>query len=224
MGTKIKCKLCNTIIEGDRKGNFITCKCGKTYIDETPYYCRIGGDPTYIMTFNGTDFEDMVLPENKYKRIDKINYYLNIAETVMQRSTCLKRHYGAIIVNNDEVISSGYNGAPRGILSCLEIGTCNRADSPRGTDYSHCRAVHAEQNAIISADRKEMINGTLYLVGKLCENGVETDYVDSPDACCLCKRMIINSGIKNIIVRLDKENYKEINVSDLTEEDIIGGY
>ena len=100
----------------------------------------------------------------------------------------------------------------------------NRADSPRGTDYSHCRAVHAEQNAIISADRKEMINGTLYLVGKLCENGVETDYVNSPDACCLCKRMIINSGIKNIIVRLDKENYKEINVSDLTEEDIIGGY
>lgn len=99
------------------------------------------------------------------KRIDKINYYLDIAQTVAERSTCLKRHYGSIIVNNDEIISSGYNGSPRGITNCTDCGKCYREDSERGTDYSNCLSTHSEMNSIISASRRDMIGADLYLVG-----------------------------------------------------------
>ena len=124
MGTKIKCLICNDIIEGDRLGHLISCNCGKCYIDETPFYCRIGGDPEYIATFDENGNEKRMIQEveehlNKVERIDKINYYLDIAETVSERSTCLDSNYGAIIVKNDEVISTGYNGSPIGIKSCI---------------------------------------------------------------------------------------------------------
>ena len=101
-------------------------------------------------------------------RRDKYNYYLDIAETVLERGTCLRRNYGSIIVKNDEIISTGYTGAPRGRKNCTDLGYCRRdkLNVPRGTQYELCRSVHSEANAIISASRKDMIGATLYLVGK----------------------------------------------------------
>ena len=156
-------------------------------------------------------------------RISKQNYYLNIAEAVAGRSTCLKRQYGAIIVKNDVIISTGYNGAPRGIADCVELGECNRQNAARGTDYSNCKAVHAEMNAIIAVDRDKMLGSTMYLVGK--QNETEADYVSDPKSCTLCRRLIINAGIKNVIVRLTKDTYEEYDVQDWVDnEDILGGY
>ena len=100
------------------------------------------------------------------ERISKENYYLDIAETVLERATCLRRVYGAIIVKNDEIISTGYNGAPRGRRNCVDMGFCTREamQVPRGQRYELCRSVHAEANAIISASRRDMVGSTLYLV------------------------------------------------------------
>ena len=102
------------------------------------------------------------------ERISKENYYLDIAETVLERATCLRRVYGAIIVKNDEIISTGYNGAPRGRRNCVDMGFCTREamQVPRGQRYELCRSVHAEANAIISASRRDMVGSTLYLVGR----------------------------------------------------------
>ena len=121
------------------------------------------------------------------ERRDKINYYLDLAEMVSQRSTCLRRHFGAVIVQNDEVISTGYNGAPRGRKNCTDLNYCVRQqlNVPRGERYELCRSVHAEANAIISASRKEMLGSTLYLVGKECDSG---EYVASASSCPMCKR------------------------------------
>ena len=106
-------------------------------------------------------------------RRDKVNYYLDLAKMVAQRSTCLRRHYGAVIVKNDEVISTGYVGAPRGRKNCTDIGECIRRKMgvPRGERYELCRSVHAEANAIISAEREKMIGACLYLSGKETETG-----------------------------------------------------
>ena len=106
-------------------------------------------------------------------RISKENYYLDIAQTVLERATCLRRVYGAIIVKNDEIISTGYNGAPRGRRNCVDMGFCTREARkvPRGERYELCRSVHAEANAIISASRRDMVGGTLYLVGRNAQTG-----------------------------------------------------
>ena len=151
-------------------------------------------------------------------RIDKVNYYLDIAETVLERGTCIRRNYGAIIVNNDEIISTGYTGAPRGRKNCNELGICKRAklNIPRGTQYELCRSVHAEANAIISASRRDMIGSTLYLVGKEVETG---ELVKNASSCMLCKRMIINSGIKQVVVRETKKDYRVIDVEEWISED-----
>ena len=132
------------------------------------------------------------------KRIDKNNYYLDIATSALERSTCLRRKWGAVIVKDDEIISTGYNGAPRGRKNCTDLGKCIREELeiPRGERYELCRSVHAEQNAIISASRREMIDSTLYLVGK---NYDDKEYVENARPCALCKRMIINAGIKEVI-------------------------
>lgn len=145
------------------------------------------------------------------ERIDKHNYYLDIAETVLTRGTCLRRNFGAIIVNNDQIISTGYVGAPRGRKNCCDLGYCTREKLkvPRGERYELCRSVHAEQNAIIHADRKEMIGGTMYLVGKEFKTG---EYVKGTNCCAMCKRMVINSGIEKVVVRDDKKNFRVINV------------
>ncbi len=154
----------------------------------------------------------------KEERIDKINYYLDIAEAVIQRGTCLRRNYGAIIVKNDEVISTGYVGAPRGRKNCCDLKYCTREklNVPRGERYELCRSVHAEQNAIISASRKEMIGSTLYLVGKSYADG---SYVENSNPCALCKRMIINAGIKDIYIRDNETKYRHILVEDYIKED-----
>ena len=136
-------------------------------------------------------------------RIDKMNYYLDIAETVLERGTCLRRNFGAIIVNNDQIVSTGYTGAPRGRKNCSDLGVCIRSEKnvPRGERYELCRSVHAEANAIINASRERMLGSTLFLVGKEVLTG---EYVTNPNSCAMCKRMIINAGIDNVIVRNNK--------------------
>lgn len=154
----------------------------------------------------------------KLDRIDKINYYLNIAEAVSARGTCLRRNFGAVIVKNDEIISTGYVGSPRGRKNCCDLKYCMREklNVPRGERYELCRSVHAEQNAIISAGRKDMIDGTLYLVGKNYNDG---SYIENANPCALCKRMIINAGLKKVIIRDTKDQYREIEVEEYIEKD-----
>lgn len=151
-------------------------------------------------------------------RRDKINYYLDICEQVLERGTCLRRNFGAIIVNNDEIVSTGYVGAPRGRKNCCDLKYCTREklNIPRGERYELCRSVHAEQNAIISARRRDMIGATLYLVGINHNDG---SYVEGARPCALCKRMIINAGIKQVIVRDNKDKYTIIDVEEFIAND-----
>ena len=139
------------------------------------------------------------------ERVTKENYYLDIAETAIGRATCLRRRYGAIIVTNDEIISTGYNGAPRGRRNCVDLGYCAREAMhvPRGERYELCRSVHAEANAIISAARRDMVGGTLYLAGK--------------DA--LCRRMIINAGLKKVVIRTGRRDYTVVDVYSWIDQD-----
>ncbi len=145
-------------------------------------------------------------------RIDKENYYLDIAQTVLERSTCACEHYGALIVRNDEIVSTGYNGAPRGRSNCIDLGYCirQRMNIPSGGRYELCRSVHAEANAIISAARSECIGGTIYLVGRDAATGNFIDHAPCPQ----CRRMIINAGLSKIVIRSTKEKYDIINVQD----------
>lgn len=132
------------------------------------------------------------------KRISIDEYYLNVAKAISQRSTCLVRQYGVVIVNRGEIISTGYNGSPRGEVNCCDIGYCKRYNSGphdhNDGDYDQCESVHAEMNAIISAARKDMIGSTLYLFGT--ENG---NVIDHPIPCPICSRLIKNAGIAQII-------------------------
>ena len=152
------------------------------------------------------------------ERVDKINYYLDIAESVLERGTCLRNNYGSIIVKNDEIISTGYTGAPRGRKNCIDLGYCTRQkwEMPSGKGYEKCRSVHSEQNAIISAARKDMIGATLYLVGINQRNG---EYVKDNEPCSFCKRMIINAGIKEVVMRDDKECYRVEQVEQWIKRD-----
>lgn len=151
-------------------------------------------------------------------RVDKINYYLDIAEAVAERGTCLRNNYGSVIVKNDEVISTGYTGAPRGRKNCLDLGFCMRkkCEMPSGKGYERCRSVHSEQNAIISASRNEMIGATLYLVGVNKRNG---EYVNDNEPCSFCKRMLINAGVKDVYMRDSKEKYRHELVENWIEND-----
>lgn len=152
------------------------------------------------------------------ERRDKRNYYLDIAETVAERGTCLRRNYGAIIVKNDEIISTGYVGAPRGRKNCSDLGVCIRQELqiPRGERYEMCRSVHAEANAIISASRNELIGSTLYLVGLEMSSG---EIVKGSCCCSMCKRMVINAGIKEVVIRDTKDDYRVIAVQDWIDND-----
>jgi dCMP deaminase len=152
------------------------------------------------------------------ERRDKHNYYLDLAEMVSQRSTCLRRRYGAVIVKNDEVISTGYVGAPRGRKNCSDIGECIRQKMqiPRGERYELCRSVHAEVNAIISASRDKMIGSSLYLTGLEMEDG---SYIKNASSCSMCKRTIINAGIETVYIRDDKDHFRVISVSDWVDND-----
>lgn len=151
-------------------------------------------------------------------RVDKTNYYLDIAETILERGTCIRNNYGSVIVKNDEIISTGYTGAPRGRKNCLDLGYCTRKAQTElsGAGFELCRSVHSEMNAIISADRKSMIGSTLYLVGINKRNG---EYVKDNYPCTLCKRMIINSGIEKVVMRDTKNDYRVENVSNWIKND-----
>lgn len=151
-------------------------------------------------------------------RRDKINYYLDIAQTVLERGTCIRRNFGAIIVKNDEIIATGYTGAPRGRDNCSDLGVCarNQLNIPRGQRYELCRSVHAEANAIVSASRQQMLGSTLYLAGMEVETG---SLVPNAAPCAMCKRLIINAGIKTVIVRKDMDTFETVTVSSWIEMD-----
>jgi len=152
------------------------------------------------------------------KRIDKENYYLDIAETVLERSTCLRRCYGALIVKADEIVSTGYNGAPRGRKNCVDVGFCTREAMhiPSGERYELCRSVHAEANAIISAARRETLGGTLYLSGRDAKTG---ELVPGATSCAMCRRLIINAGIEKVVIRQSEKDYDVVLVEDWIKQD-----
>ncbi len=152
-------------------------------------------------------------------RIDKENYYLDIAQTVLERSTCLRRCYGAIIVKNDEIISTGYNGAPRGRKNCADLGYCTRQELqiPSGERYELCRSVHAEANAIISAARSELLGATLYMA---CKDPASGELIAGSTSCSMCRRLIINAGITRVVIRDTHTDYRIVDVQrEWVEED-----
>ena len=146
-------------------------------------------------------------------RISKENYYLNIAETVLDRATCLRRVYGAIIVKYDEIISTGYNGAPRGRQNCVDMGFCTREAMkiPSGERYELCRSVHAEANAIISAARRDTVGSTLYLVGRDARTG---ELLPNATSCSMCRRLVINAGIEKVVIRNTETEFTVVDVED----------
>ncbi len=151
-------------------------------------------------------------------RISKENYYLDIAETVLERATCLRRVYGAIIVKNDEIISTGYNGAPRGRKNCVDMGYCTREalQVPRGERYELCRSVHAEANAIISATRRHMVGGDIYLVGRNAQTG---ELLHDATSCAMCRRMIINAGLARVVIRNTPTEFEVVDVQEWIDGD-----
>lgn len=152
------------------------------------------------------------------QRRDKHNYYLDMADVARERGTCLRRNYGAVIVNNDTIVSTGYVGAPRGRANCSDLGYCVRQKRgiPRGERYEFCRSVHAEANAIIHAPRDRMLGATLYLVGREADTG---ELVPDADCCTMCKRMVINAGIERVIIRRTPDTYDVINVREWVYHD-----
>jgi len=151
-------------------------------------------------------------------RVSKHNYYLDIAQTVAERSTCLRKMYGAIIVKDDVIVSTGYNGAPRGRKNCSDINYCMRdkLNIPRGERYEMCRSVHAEANAIIAAARERMLGATIYMV---CVDPTSGEIVGGTSSCMMCKRQIINAGISTVIIRDSATEYRIVNVEDWIEND-----
>ena len=151
-------------------------------------------------------------------RISIENYYLDIAETVLERATCLRRVYGAIIVKNDEIISTGYNGAPRGRANCVDMGYCTRElmKIPRGERYELCRSIHAEANAIISASRRDMVGGTIYLVGRDARTG---ELLGDATSCMMCRRMVINAGLSRIVIRKTPTEFEVVDVQEWIDND-----
>jgi len=153
------------------------------------------------------------------ERPSKTDYYLNIAREVAQRGTCLRRRFGAVIVKEDQIISTGYVGAPRGTKNCSDIGRCPReeANIPSGERYELCRSVHAEQNAIINAARAgvSVLGGTMYIYGENVKDG----QIAEGKPCKLCKRYLINAGLVKVVIKY-KDGYKEFKVEDCTKEDL----
>ncbi|MBQ3277451.1 MAG: cytidine/deoxycytidylate deaminase family protein [Oscillospiraceae bacterium] len=151
-------------------------------------------------------------------RRSKIDYYLDIADAAQERSTCLRRRYGAIIVRDDEIVATGYNGAPRGRKNCTDLGFCARKqlNVPSGERYELCRSVHAEANAIISAARRDMMGATLYLVGRDSETG---EYNPDTTPCSMCRRLIINAGIARVVCRVGEGEYTVTDVDEWIRQD-----
>lgn len=156
----------------------------------------------------------MVIPSND-ERISKEDLYLNCAEVFAYRSTCLKRKYGAVIVKDDAVVSTGYNGAPRGFDNCCDIGVCPRMEQNmhQGEGYGICRAIHAEANALLNCSRQQTIGADLYLAGI----NPRDNSIHKAKPCPVCARTIIQAGIENVIMRVGEgaDNYITIKAKDL---------
>ncbi|UCD03720.1 MAG: dCMP deaminase family protein [Candidatus Woesearchaeota archaeon] len=154
----------------------------------------------------------------KRKRPNKDRYYLEIADSIAKRATCLRMQTGAVIVNNDQIISSGYVGAPRGVPNCCDLEECyrNKKKIPHGHHYEKCRSVHAEANAIIHAPRELMIGSTLYMVGRNLR--VKGDPIVPIFPCMMCKRFVINAGIKRVVTMNAEGKIFEKDVKEWIEE------
>ena len=151
-------------------------------------------------------------------RVSKENYYLDIAQTVAERSTCLRKRYGAIIVKNDVILSTGYNGAPRGRKNCCDLGQCMRdkLNIPRGERYELCRSVHSEQNAIIAASRDQMLGATLYMA---CIDPADGSLVSGTSSCMMCKRVILK-----VVIRDTEEDFRVIETAEwIADDDSLSG-
>lgn len=138
-------------------------------------------------------------------RPNKSEYFLNLARGVAERSTCLRRKYGAVVVRDDVIVATGYNGAARGEPNCCDVGSCTREEQniPHGERYELCHAVHAEANALLNGNRADMIGATLYLVGIDCGNEME-----EPTPCPMCARLIRNARINTIVTRKGEWSWK----------------
>jgi dCMP deaminase len=152
------------------------------------------------------------------QRRSKINYYLDIAETVTRRGTCLRKNFGAVIVKDDVIVSTGYNGAPRGRANCCDLQFClrDKMNIPRGERYEMCRSVHAEQNAVIAAAREQMLGATLYMA---CVTPDDGEIVGGMNSCMMCKRVILNAGISKVVVRDTRTEYRVIDTQEWIEND-----
>ena len=156
-------------------------------------------------------------------RVSKHNYYLDIAQTVAERCTCLRKKFGAIIVKDDVIVSTGYNGAPRGRQNCSDLNFCMRdkLNIPRGERYELCRSVHAEANAIIAAARERMLGATLYMA---CIDPKDNSLVSGTSSCMMCKRLVINAGISTVIIRDTEEDFRIIDVESwIADDDSLSG-
>ena len=134
------------------------------------------------------------------KRPDKNRYYLAIASVVASRSSCLRAHYGAVIVNHDRIVSTGYNGNPRGMPNCIDTQHCSKEDPDHNSSpesYNLCKSVHAEMNAIIQATPDELDGATIYLWGEVIDVGTWVTVPATP--CPICLRMLQNAGVCDIV-------------------------
>lgn len=149
------------------------------------------------------------------KRVSKVDTYLNCSEVFAYRSTCLKRKYGAVIVKDDVVISTGYNGSPRGCENCCDLGECKRIkmNMHQGEGYGICKAVHAEANALLNCSREQTIGADIYLTGINPKDAS----IHAAKPCPLCARMIIQAGIKNVYLRQGEgaDNYLTVSAKNL---------
>lgn len=211
----IECDICNTFMPINTNEQFKKAKIDFKVVKNKCYCNKCYTRYLAILKSNKPKIKNN---DNICERPSKIDYYLYIAKTVASRSTCLRRKYGAIIVKNDSIISTGYNGSPRGTKNCIDLNECRREklNIPRGQCYEMCRSVHAEQNCIINAERSDMLGGTLYLYGM---NSNDDSLIENLDSCQLCKKLIINSGIEKVVVPRKDNRYEVINVKSWVDND-----
>jgi len=152
------------------------------------------------------------------ERPGKDQYYLNIAREVCRRGTCLRRQYGAVIVKDDQIVATGYAGAPRGVANCVDLGVCLREELavPPGERYELCRSVHAEMNAVLHAARERTLGAVMYLFGLEVSTGLPTA---NPEPCQLCRRVIINAGIDRVVVQPAGQPLKSLYPADWIQEE-----
>lgn len=200
--TGIKCSICGKVytLDGSPESLHKLINEGWTVIDNSLYCKECHGQYKQLTSIVSA------------KRPSKHNYYLNIAKEVASRSTCLRKKYGSVIVKNDIIISTGYNGAPRQTMNCIDLNYCRREQMgiPRGQCYELCRSVHSEMNAIINAEREKMIDSTLYLYG--CDK--DNKIIENLDSCQMCKKIIINAGIKQVVFARPNDSFDIILVND----------